>query len=51
MPNCAYCGQPVEPQNTKHTHEDCMNYLKDHPEGGVLFEKMGGLQNMGRTET
>lgn len=51
MPNCAYCGQFVETPDTLHTHEDCMNYLKEHPEGGVLFEKMGGLPTSGGTQT
>lgn len=38
---CAYCGQPCGP-NEKHTDEDCTAYLKEHPEGGPLFEKLGG---------
>jgi len=51
MPNCAYCGQPLESWNQRHTYEDCENYLKEHPEGGVLFEKLGGVCPSQRSET
>lgn len=45
MSGCAFCGQPVG-VNEKHTHEDCLTWLKDHPEGGPLFEKLGGMSNV-----
>ena len=43
MPNCAYCGQKVKTWATKHTWYDCEAYLKKFPEGGKLYEKLGGI--------
>ena len=37
---CAYCGQPLESWSQRHTAGDCEAYLKDHPEGGVLYKKL-----------
>ena len=37
---CAYCGMPLSSWNKHHTNEDCEKYLIEHPEGGLLFEKL-----------
>jgi len=45
MPECAYCGEPLYSWNQRHTHDDCITYLREHPEGGKLFEKLGGRKH------
>ena len=42
MVYCAYCGKKEPSWETKHTHLDCEKYLSKCPEGGSLYEKLGG---------
>ena len=43
MSYCAYCGKYVKYPESRHTWFDCEEHLKKYPEGGKLFERLGGV--------